>query len=410
LVRIPAVVAAEEGDMAAGGGLDPGVARGRHPAVAGLADRHHARVGGGLGLDQLPGGIGGAVVDHQQLHRRMGLLQCGPHRRLQRRARVVGGHHHADPIHLHRSPARRSRYKRRNWPEPGTARHPRCPDRRRETVLSCSTIATPGRAPASAGSAPPAPPQPAGAESRCPSRPRGGNGRNGRPMKILALTNLYPNPLQPHRAAFNRHRFRFLAADHELRMIAPVSWRDEWALRGTGPGIARDRRTTLDGIPVAHPRYWYTPGVLRGQYGRFFHASVRATFDRAVRESRPDVVLATWAYPDGWAAVRLARSHGLPVVVMVHGSDVRRMDEVPARSRGTREALCAADGVIAVSADLAARVVALGADPDRVLTVLDGVDRTLFNPGDRTQARRALGLADDERHLLFIGNLLPVKG
>ena len=229
-------------------------------------------------------------------------------------------------------------------------------------------------------------------------------------MKILALTNLYPNPLQPHRAAFNRHRFRFLAADHELRMIAPVSWRDEWALRGTGPGIARDRRTTLDGIPVAHPRYWYTPGVLRGQYGRFFHASVRATFDRAVRESRPDVVLATWAYPDGWAAVRLARSHGLPVVVMVHGSDVRRMDEVPARSRGTREALCAADGVIAVSADLAARVVALGADPDRVLTVLDGVDRTLFNPGDRTQARRALGLADDERHLLFIGNLLPVKG
>ncbi len=229
-------------------------------------------------------------------------------------------------------------------------------------------------------------------------------------MKILALTNLYPNPLQPHRAAFNRHRFRFLAADHELRMIAPVSWRDEWARRGTGPGIARDRRTSCDGIPVAHPRYWYTPGVLRGQYGRFFHASVRATFDRAVAESRPDVVLATWAYPDGWAAVRLARRHGLPVVVMVHGSDVRRMDEFPARSRGTREALCAADGVIAVSADLAARVVALGADPDRVLTVLDGVDRSMFNPGDRAGARRSLGLADDERHLLFIGNLLPVKG
>ena len=229
-------------------------------------------------------------------------------------------------------------------------------------------------------------------------------------MRILALTNLYPNPLQPHRAAFNRHRFRFLAQAHDVRMIAPVSWRDEWALRAQRPGIPRDRRTSCDGIEVEHPRYWYTPGMLRSGYGRFFQASVRPAFERAVREFRPDVVLATWAYPDGWAAVRLARGHGLPVVVLVHGSDVRRMDEFPARARGTREALCSADGVIAVSADLAARVIALGAGPDRVATVLDGVDRSLFHPGDRAEARGRLGLDDSRKHLLFIGNLLPVKG
>ncbi|MDH5833927.1 glycosyltransferase [Luteimonas kalidii] len=229
-------------------------------------------------------------------------------------------------------------------------------------------------------------------------------------MKILALTNLYPNPLQPHRAAFNRHRFRFLAEHHALRLIAPVAWRDEWALRRSAARIPSDRRTTNDGIPVEHPRYWYTPGMLRSQYGRFFEASVRGAFDRAVREFAPDIVLATWAYPDGWAAVRLARRHGLPVAVLVHGSDVRRMDEFAARRTGTRDALRGADGVIAVSADLAARVVALGAAPDRVATVLDGVDRTLFRTGDRSAARQRLGLGDDRRHLLYIGNLLPVKG
>ena len=216
-------------------------------------------------------------------------------------------------------------------------------------------------------------------------------------MRILALTNLYPNPLQPHRAAFNRHRFRFLAETHEVRMIAPVSWRDEWALRAQRPGIPRDRRTSCDGIEVEHPRYWYTPGVLRSRYGRFFQACVRPAFKRAVREFRPDVVLATWAYPDGWAAVRLAREHGLPVVVLVHGSDVRRMDEFPARARGTREALRSADGVIAVSADLAGHVVALGVEPGRVATVLDGVDRSLFHPGDRAEARRRVGLDDASR-------------
>jgi len=231
------------------------------------------------------------------------------------------------------------------------------------------------------------------------------------PMKILALTNLYPNPLQPHRAPFNRHRLRFLSELHEIRLIAPIAWRDEWTLRRRGGHpIAADRRALSDGIPVEHPRYWYTPGVLRGMYGRFFLESVRRSFDRQVEEFAPDMVFATWAYPDGWAAVRLARRHGLPVVLQVHGSDVRRVDEYAARREGTRAALSEADGVIAVSADLGRRVVELGADPGRVQVVMDGVDRTIFGPGDRTAARQALGLAPDLRQLLFIGNLVQVKG
>lgn len=230
-------------------------------------------------------------------------------------------------------------------------------------------------------------------------------------MRILALTNLYPNPLQPHRAAFNRHRFRFLAERHDVRMIAPIAWRDEWSLRRAGHGrIPPDRRTACDGIPVEHPRYWYTPGALRGLHGRCFLESVRGTFDRNVREFAPDLVFATWAYPDGWAAVRLARAHGLPVVIQVHGSDVRRIDEFAARREGTRAALSGADGVVAVSADLGRRVVELGASPDRVEVVMDGVDRTIFRSGDRAAARRALGLDPATRHLLFIGNLVHVKG
>jgi len=230
-------------------------------------------------------------------------------------------------------------------------------------------------------------------------------------MRILALTNLYPNPLQPHRAAFNRHRFRFLGGLHEVHMIAPIAWRDEWSLRGNGEArIPGDRRTTSDGIPVEHPRYWYTPRMFRGLYGRFYLESVRRTFDRKVRELSPDIVFATWAYPDGWAAVQLARRHGLPVAIMVHGSDVRRVDDFAARGSGTRAALSQADGVIAVSADLARRVVELGADPARVEVVLDGVDKTVFAPGDRGSARQELGLDANVRHLLFIGNLVDVKG
>ena len=46
-------------------------------------------------------------------------------------------------------------------------------------------------------------------------------------MRILAMTNLYPNPFQPNRATFNRHQFRLLAEKHSLRVISPIAWTDE---------------------------------------------------------------------------------------------------------------------------------------------------------------------------------------
>jgi glycosyltransferase involved in cell wall biosynthesis len=230
-------------------------------------------------------------------------------------------------------------------------------------------------------------------------------------MRVLGLTSLYPNPLQPHRAPFNRHQLRLLGERYPVRVIAPVAWTDELAARRRGAApLPADRRVTHDGLPVEHPRYYFPPRVLRGCYGHCFRASVRRAFGRAVAEFRPDVIHAPFAYPDGWAAVQLGHEAGLPVAVQVHGSDVRLLDSFPARRRRTEEALRAADGVIAVSQDLADTVVRMGVDPDRVLLVYDGIDPDLFHPGSKAAARIRLGLDRDARRLLFVGNFYPVKG
>ena len=50
-----------------------------------------------------------------------------------------------------------------------------------------------------------------------------------------------------------------------------------------------------------------------------------------------------------------------------------------------------------------------GADPERVVIVPQGVDATLFSPGDRAVARRALRL-DAHPVLLFVGRIQPLKG
>ncbi|MFL5343029.1 MAG: glycosyltransferase, partial [Gemmataceae bacterium] len=116
------------------------------------------------------------------------------------------------------------------------------------------------------------------------------------------------------------------------------------------------------------------------------------------------------AYPDGWAAVRLAKNLGVPAVLQVHGSDVLLLDRFPARLRRTVDALQAADGVVAVSQDLAHRLQRLGISDARIRVIYDGVDTAVFQPGPKDAARDRVGVAGGDPVVLFVGNLVPVKG
>ena len=230
-------------------------------------------------------------------------------------------------------------------------------------------------------------------------------------MRVLGLTNLYPNPYEPDRATFNRQQIGALAREHAVRVISPIMWVDElFAGLRQGFCLPRSRRVTCDGVIVDHPRYYYSPKLLRSRYGHFFERSVRASFHRAVREFSPEIVFAPWAYPDGWAALKLGRQAGLPVIIKVHGCDLLwGLQHHAARLERTKEAIRGADGIVAVSQHLAFRAIELGADPNRVRVIYDGVDSSLFHPGSARDARTRLGLTSDGPMVLFVGSLVPVK-
>lgn len=230
-------------------------------------------------------------------------------------------------------------------------------------------------------------------------------------MRILTITNLYPNPFHPNRATFNRQQFRALAARHPMRIISPIAWTDELRARWNGAArIPAGRTAERDGIAVSHPLYLFPPKVMRGIYGNLFRRCVRPSFRRALDEFRPDLILGSWAYPDGRAALDLGRRAGLPVVIKVHGSDVLTQAEFPARLQKTIETLRAADGIVAVSRDLSEKIASFGVPPERVRLVYNGVDTDRFHPGPRDEARARLGLDAHRPMLLYVGNLLPVKG
>jgi glycosyltransferase involved in cell wall biosynthesis len=230
-------------------------------------------------------------------------------------------------------------------------------------------------------------------------------------MKILFLSNVFPNPYQPTKGTFNLELVRALSRRHGARVVSPVSWVDEWQYRGKAAApLGGERRAVVGGVEVCYPRFYYPPRVLRSLYGKFLWHSIRPAVRRFLDEERPDVVLGYWAHPDGEVALRVASSVGAPGAVMVGGSDVLLLGRQPRRRRCIRGVLERADAVITASRDLKDQVAGFGIDPGRVHVAYRGVDPDRFFPGDRAEARRRLGLAAGDRVLLWVGRMVPVKG
>ena len=231
-------------------------------------------------------------------------------------------------------------------------------------------------------------------------------------LRTLAVTSLFPNSLLPHSSAFNRQQLTALASLCDLEVWAPIPWFPLASLlvphSSAGRASGVPKRTRVGGLDVRHPRTFQVPIVGRPIAGPLFAASIAARLFR--RRGELDVVLATWAYPDGWAATVLGAVMGLPTVVKVHGSDINVVAQKPAQRAQLRAVLPRAAGVIAVSRQLAERVIELGVPPERVHWIPNGVDRERFRPRDSGDARTRVALDDAGDVVVYIGNLKREKG
>jgi glycosyltransferase involved in cell wall biosynthesis len=230
-------------------------------------------------------------------------------------------------------------------------------------------------------------------------------------LRVLAITKIFPNAAEPLSAPFNRQQFAALARRCELEVAATIPWFPGAGLLGkwsSAGKLARVPRTEeIAGIPVRHPRTLFVPRLAHGAWGPLYLASIAPGLLRY--RGKIDIVLGTWAYPDGFAAVIAARLLGVPCVVKLHGSDINVIAKLPGPRRQTAWALAHAARVVAVSRALGDEVAALGVPRERIALVMNGVDSELFHLRDRAQARRELGLPDGPM-ALCVANLKPEKG
>ncbi len=238
-------------------------------------------------------------------------------------------------------------------------------------------------------------------------------------MKTLFLSSVYPNPASSVRGTFNRMLCHALNETGEVRVVAPLPWPEvvrgmakRWLSRPAHVNAAADvSMAAVDGdmVPVDRPVFLYPPKILRHQYGRFMWSSVRKAVERATTDFRPDWVVSYWAHPDGDAGLRAARSLGAKSAVIIGGSDVLLLTKDAKRCDQIKRVLQESDAVLSVCEGLKHRAIELGASPDRVHRLYQGIDPEVFCKDDRLAARSRLQLSPLDPAFVWVGRMVGVK-
>ena len=223
-------------------------------------------------------------------------------------------------------------------------------------------------------------------------------------LRVLTLSSLFPDASRPNFGVFVERQTLGLAAHPgvDLKVVVP---------RGMPP-FPFDRhahyaalrrlpaREAWKGLDVRRPRFAALPAT-GGRWHAPLLARALVPVLAGMRRDFPfDVIDAEFFFPDGPAAIALARRFGVPVSVKARGADIHHWGRAPATARQVADAGCAADGLLAVAGALKADMVGLGMPEGRIRVHHTGVDLEAFRPG----------LAPRDGRVLAVGALIPRKG
>lgn len=223
-------------------------------------------------------------------------------------------------------------------------------------------------------------------------------------MRLLFLSSLYPNSRQPFQAQYNRSLVSALGRlGADVDVVAPVPHCpivDRWLRQRLS--VPTEEQT--DGAGISHPRFFYTPGFLVQYHYRFYRWAVRRMMLERIATRAIDHVMLGFTYPDAAAMAPVCLAAAVPYSVLVLGSDFR----VRVRQPGFRElvlrTLQQAPVIFCPGQALKRDLAATGLDAGKIVAFSNGVNSGIFFPPEAKVAQPG------PKVVLFVGNLLPVKG
>lgn len=234
-------------------------------------------------------------------------------------------------------------------------------------------------------------------------------------IRTLLFSTLYPSSIRPDHGIFVETRLRELLATGEVstKVVAPVPWffskhprYGEYARMAAIPS-----REMLNDIDVSHPRYFLPPKVGMNIAPFLLALGAIPTIKRLIREGFDfDLIDSHYVYPDGVAASLLARHFRKPFIVTARGTDINLIPHYTIPRKLIQSTLNQAAASIGVCKALVDEMAALGAEPNKLHVLRNGVDLVRFVPISQAEARQKLGWEADRKTLVSVGYLIERKG
>jgi glycosyltransferase involved in cell wall biosynthesis len=231
-------------------------------------------------------------------------------------------------------------------------------------------------------------------------------------MRVLIVTKIFPNALEPAFAPFNRQHFAALSNLCDVEVLALIPWfpgaslLSRWLPSGRRAHVPTHE--FIDGLSVVHPRVLYIPKLGQPVAGFTYAASLLPYALK--RRGCVDIILGSFAYPDGFASIALSRLLNVPTVIKVHGTDLNILSKSALIRPNLRFAMSHAAAVVGTSQALVDVAIGLGANPIRSRVIMNGIDRELFFVRDRDACRRQLSISNAGKIVLFLGRIEKEKG
>jgi glycosyltransferase involved in cell wall biosynthesis len=232
-------------------------------------------------------------------------------------------------------------------------------------------------------------------------------------MKLLTYSTLYPNNVKKNNGVFVEQRLRkLLRLGHiDSRVVAPIPWfpfkSNKFGEYAKFALVSRQEKRNT--IPIFHPRYFLIPKIGMSLAPLLLAIGTLPLLKKLIKEGfNFELIDAHYFYPDGVAAVILGKLLKKPVIITARGTDINLIPNYFLPKKMILWAAKNSKANITVCQALKDELITIGAEPDKIQVLRNGVDLDFFVPIDRDKTRKSFNLK--RRTLLSVGFLIERKG